>query len=229
MLYDGLKVERSGYVRVPASPASARRVHAALPQHHGVALDVDAAPPGPAGQLGVLAGGDVGVLLAVPLDELLQHHRAGGHVDAQRQGLGGEDGLDQAAYEQLLDDLLEGRQHARVVRGDAPLQALQPLVVAEDMQVLVGDGGGALLDDARGPAARASSSLSRSPAYRHCWTAASQPARLKMKVMAGSSPSASSRSMTSGRLGRPDPAALAALALAVGLAHGRAAAAVARR
>ena len=42
------------------------------------------------------------------------------------------------------------------------------------------------------------SSFSRRPACRHCWTAAWQPARLKMKVMAGSRPSASSRSMTSG-------------------------------
>ena len=41
--------------------------------------------------------------------------------------------------------------------------------------------------------------VSRSPAARHCWTAASQPARLKMKVIAGSSPLASSREITSGR------------------------------
>lgn len=48
---------------------------------------------------------------------------------------------------------------------------------------------------------RFSSSLSRNPAARHCCTAASQAARLKMKVMAGSSPSWSRRSMTSGRDG----------------------------
>ena len=41
----------------------------------------------------------------------------------------------------------------------------------------------------------------RSPAARHCWTAASQPARLKMNVIAGSSPAPSSRSMISGRYG----------------------------
>lgn len=112
-----------------------------------MALDVDAAAPGPAGELRVLAGGDVGVLLAVPLDELLQHHGPRGHVDAERQGLGREDRLHQTPYEQLLDDLLERRQHARVVRGDAPLQAFEPLVVPEDMKVLAGDGGGPLLDD----------------------------------------------------------------------------------
>jgi hypothetical protein len=43
--------------------------------------------------------------------------------------------------------------------------------------------------------------VSRNPAYRHCATAASQPARLKMKVIAGSRPARSSRSMTSGRTG----------------------------
>ena len=41
--------------------------------------------------------------------------------------------------------------------------------------------------------------VSLSPALRHCCTAASQPARLKMNVIAGSSPEASSREITSGR------------------------------
>jgi len=39
------------------------------------------------------------------------------------------------------------------------------------------------------------------PAAKHCWTAASQPARLKMNVIAGSRPAPSSRSMISGRYG----------------------------
>ncbi len=135
-------------VRTGAGQAGQRlRVEAALPEHHGVALDVDAAPPGPAGELGVLAGGDVGVGLAVPLDQLLHDHRAGGHVDAERQGLGREDGLDQALHEELLDHFLEPGQHPGVVGGDAALQPVQPLEVAEDVQVLVGDVGAALLDD----------------------------------------------------------------------------------
>ena len=41
--------------------------------------------------------------------------------------------------------------------------------------------------------------VSRSPATRHCSTAASQPARLKMNVIAGSRPLESSREITSGR------------------------------
>ena len=67
MLYDGRKDDRSGYVRVDARPATALRVETRLPQHDGVALDVDAAPAGPTGELGVLPRRDVGVGLAVPL------------------------------------------------------------------------------------------------------------------------------------------------------------------
>ena len=104
-------------------PATGSRVEAGLPQDDGVALDVDAAPPGAAGQLGVLPRRDVGVGLAVPLHELLQHDGARGHVDAERERLGGEHRLDQARGEQLLDDLLERRQHAGVVGGDAALEA----------------------------------------------------------------------------------------------------------
>ena len=72
------------------------RVEPGVPQDDGVALDVDAAPARPAGQLGVLPRRDVGVRLAVPLDELLEHDRAGRHVDAERQRLGREHRLDQA-------------------------------------------------------------------------------------------------------------------------------------
>ena len=77
-------------------PRHGRRVETAVPQHHRVALDVDAAPPGPAGQLGVLRRRDVDVALAVELDQLLQHDGARRHVDAEGQGLGGEDGPDPA-------------------------------------------------------------------------------------------------------------------------------------
>ena len=49
--------------------------------------------------------------------------------------------------------------------------------------------------------ARSDSSVSRSPESRHWWTAASQPLRLKTKVIAGSRPALSSRSTTSYRDG----------------------------
>ncbi|MGX1121665.1 hypothetical protein RKD37_007028 [Streptomyces ambofaciens] len=218
----------AGAQRIRAGAGQSREVlgvHAALPQHHGVALDVDAAPAGPAGELGELAGGDVGVLLAVPLDELLQHDRAGGHVDAEGEGLGGEDGLHQTADEQLLDDLLEGGQHARVVGGDAALQPLQPLVVAQDVQVLAGDGGGALLDQGPHPLPGA---LVVEPEAR-------VQALLDGGLAAGPAEDEGDRGQQPlgvqplddlGPARRPHPRALSALPLPVGLLHGAAAPAV---
>ena len=61
----------------------------------------------------------------------------GGHVDAESQCLGGEHGLAQAAHEELLHAFLEHRQHAGVMGGDSPAQAIKEVVVAEDMQVLL--------------------------------------------------------------------------------------------
>ncbi len=123
-----------------------RRVGAGLPQHDGVALDVDAAAAGPAGQLGVLPRRDVDVRLAVELVQLLQHHAARRHVDAQGEGFGGEHGLDQPVDEQLLDDFLEGRQHAGVVRGEAAEQPVPPAPEAQHVQVVGGDVLGGLVD-----------------------------------------------------------------------------------
>ncbi|CKS57785.1 Uncharacterised protein [Mycobacterium tuberculosis] len=80
-------------------------------------LDVDTAPAGATGQLGVLPRRQRHVLLTVELHQPLQHHRAGRHVDTERQSLGGEYSLDQTGGEQLLHRVPEGRQHARVVGG----------------------------------------------------------------------------------------------------------------
>ena len=117
-----------------------------LPQHHAVTLDVDAATSRTAGELGVLPRRHVHVRLAVPLGEPLDDDRPGGHVDAERQRLGGEDDLDEAVAEQLLDDLLERGQHAGVVGGDTATQPLAQLVEAEDVQVLVGQVRARLVD-----------------------------------------------------------------------------------
>lgn len=203
------------------------RVHAALPEHHGVALDVDPAPPGPAGQLGVLAGGDVGVLLAVPLDELLQDHRAGRHVDAERERLRGEDGLDQAPDEQLLDDLLEPREHPGVVRGDAPLQALQPLVVAQDVQVLGRDGRCPLLDDLPHQAALVVV-VEPEPGVQALLYGGLAGGPAEDERDRGEEPLGIQPVDDLGTRRGPDPAALAPLALAVRLAHHLAAPALAR-
>ncbi|SIJ32593.1 Uncharacterised protein [Mycobacteroides abscessus subsp. abscessus] len=111
-------------------------VHRGVPDDDGVADPVDAAAAGAPGQLRVLPRGDRDVGFAVELDELLEHDRAGGHVDAQRQRLRGEDDLDDPGGEELLDELLELRDHARVVGGDAAEEALAERVVAEDPQIL---------------------------------------------------------------------------------------------
>ncbi len=117
------------------------------PLDHRVPLDVDAAAAGAAGELGVLPRRDRHARLAVELLELLEHHRAGGHVHAERERLGREDDLQQLLLEELLDDLLERRQHAGVVRGDAALEPLEPLPVAEHREILVAEHPRPLLDD----------------------------------------------------------------------------------
>ena len=94
------------------------------------------------------------VVLARELGELVDHHRAGRHVDADGQRLRGEDDSDQALGEASLDDLLERRHHPRVVRGDARLELGQELAIPQDdaarlptepttVQVLAADPGSA--------------------------------------------------------------------------------------
>jgi hypothetical protein len=102
-----------------------------------VSLDVDATTTGPPGQLRVLPRRDVDVPLAVPLAQLLEYDGARRHVDAQGKRLGREHDLDQTAREQLLDDLLERGQHARVVGRDATAERLGEVVVPEHAEVLV--------------------------------------------------------------------------------------------
>ena len=87
----------------------------------------------------------------VPLAQRLQDDGAGGHVDAQRQGLGGVDDLDQARTEEFLHRLLEHRQQPRVVGRNTTLQGVGPEVEAEDPQVAGGDVSGTSLDDLPDP------------------------------------------------------------------------------
>ena len=63
-------------------------------------FDIDPPPAGASGELGVLPRGQIGVGLAVELAQPLEDDGARWHVDAQRQGLGCEDGLDQPPDEQ---------------------------------------------------------------------------------------------------------------------------------
>ena len=99
---------------------------------------VDAAPAGPPGELGVLTGGQQLVALPLELPQVLDDHGLGRHVDAERQGFGGEDDLHQSALEQLFHCLLEHREHPRVVGGDAGGKGLPELVEAQRDQVLLG-------------------------------------------------------------------------------------------
>src|SRR5690606_8072690 len=55
--------------------------------------------------------------------------------------------LHELALEQLLDDLLERRQQARVVRRDAALEVVGPLAEAEHAEILVLQRRRALTDD----------------------------------------------------------------------------------
>ncbi len=121
--------------------------HEGRPQHHRVADLVDAPPARPAGQLGVLTRREELVAFAGELGQLLDHHRAGRHVDAERQRLGGEHRLDQAGGEAGFHRLLEGGHQPGVVGGVAGLQSGQPAGVVEHGQVVVGQGVHVLLGD----------------------------------------------------------------------------------
>ena len=123
MLYDGANELRSGNVR-GGQTGDLGGFDVGMPQHHGVAFDVDAAPPRPAGQLRVLPRCQRHVLLTVELDQPFQHHRARGHVDAQSQCLRGEYGFDQSAVNSS-STVCRTRQHPGVVCGQPAQQSLR--------------------------------------------------------------------------------------------------------
>ena len=90
MLYVGRNAEVRRNVRLTASAATWS--NGTNGDHSTMAWPtvVDAAPPGPAGELRVLARRQELVALAGELGELLDDDRAGRHVDAEGQRLGGE-------------------------------------------------------------------------------------------------------------------------------------------
>lgn len=162
-----------------------------------MALDVDAAPAGAPGQLGVFRGGEVDVGLPVEFHELLEDDGTSGHVDAEREGLGGKDGADGALGEEFLDDLPEGgsiRRGARRAAGDPFLESSsrgrrdppRPVRLVRS-------------STRRRFRSLTSSSTSRMPLLNNCWTAPSHPARLNTNVIAGSRPSWSRARTTSVR------------------------------
>ena len=80
--------------------------------HDGMADGVDAASAGTSGQLCELAGSQTHVTGAVELLQLLNHHAACRHIDAQRQRFRGEHHFDEALFKQALDNLAEQGDHA---------------------------------------------------------------------------------------------------------------------
>ena len=105
--------------------------------------------------------------------------------------------------EELLDDLAEQRQHPGVVGGEPAREPLDEVEVAEHRRGPRRRATRRAPRRTAGSAAPSRSVISRVPAASSWPTAASHPTRLKMKVIAGSSPSRSSSSMTSARLAPP--------------------------
>ena len=131
--------------------------HERAPAHDRVPDVVDPPPPCAPGELGVFAGREELVLLTRELRQLLDHDRPGGHVDPERERLRREHHLHEAGTERLLDRFLHRRDHPGVMRGEAGLEAGDPLAVPQDLEVLVRQGVGVLLGDATdlGPFVRA--------------------------------------------------------------------------
>ena len=128
-------------------PRRLGEVDLARPDHHGMALLVEPTPSRPTRELEVLARGQGGTPGTAVLGEPLDDHRTCRHVDAQREGLGGEDHLQQAGGETLLHRLAEHRDEAGVVGGDASLEPFKPFVEAEGPEVLVAQRRRATLSD----------------------------------------------------------------------------------
>ncbi|CAB4834241.1 unannotated protein [freshwater metagenome] len=117
------------------------------PKHHSLTNGIDATPTCSSGELRVLTRREELMRVTGELGQLLDDHGARWHVDAQCQCLGREHDLDEALGEQVLDGLLERRDHACVVRSDALLEPEQPLVVTEHCEVALGQRCGTCIDD----------------------------------------------------------------------------------
>ncbi len=87
------------------------------------------------------------MVLAGELGQLLDHDAARRHVDAERQRLGCEHDLQQSAREPFLDGLLHRWHEPGVMRGQPGLEPRDPRVVAEDVEVFVGETGSVALGD----------------------------------------------------------------------------------
>ena len=102
---------------------------AALHRHH-ITLGIQTPPAGPTRHLQELTAHQRPVAPLSALGERRDHRGAGGHVDAGRQGFGGEHHLDQTLLEQLFNQFFPGRQHTGMVGGDAAQQGIGVAAIA---------------------------------------------------------------------------------------------------
>ena len=109
--------------------------HPWRPHHHCGPEVVDASTTRPSGELGVLAGREPFVALARELGELLDHHGARRHVDANGQGLSGENHLHESLDEARFDDFFHGRHHPGMMRCHTALELSDELCEAEHVEV----------------------------------------------------------------------------------------------
>ena len=82
------------------------------------------ARPGAAGDLQELAGAQDPLPAAVELRQPGEQHRPDRHVDADAEGVGAADDLEQPGLGQLLDQPAVARQHPRVVDADPAAEQL---------------------------------------------------------------------------------------------------------
>ena len=131
------RAERRTEVERPAGGELGDRfeAHERAPRHHRVPQLVDATSTCPPGELRVLTGRQLLVMIAGELRQLLDHDGPRRHVDPDGKRLGGEHHLDEPLDEAGFDDLLERRHHPRVMRGQPGLQLGEELPVAEHRQV----------------------------------------------------------------------------------------------
>ena len=98
---------------------------------------VDAAAPGPAGQLRVLPRRDQLVLLAGELHQALDHDRAGRHVDAESESLGREHDLHETPLRRApRPSSLNGGIIPAWCAATPRAEAADPVVVTEDVQLV---------------------------------------------------------------------------------------------
>ena len=108
---------------------------------HDEADVVEALPPRPPRDLVEVARGEDGRLLPVELAQAREEHGPYRDVDADPEGVGAADDLEQARLRELLDEHAVLGQEARVVDPDALLQPLADVGAVGAGEAEPGDGG----------------------------------------------------------------------------------------